>query len=188
MAELNFHLADVQDIVKDEHRAFIAGLLGAWMWKVVERVPQFSSVSIGWTTKSGRPSLGPTDILIYFTSDPQRSAIKATGGDVSEPILNDSLLGYTNAYPDLRRAISEVYWKRAIFPREGAGAAFHEAAHNKSLQGNEMHNGRDGLLVAAPVWNLDPTPANLDFLAGHLGTAVQQILVTHGTLTKDWYR
>jgi hypothetical protein len=58
-----------------------------------------------------------------------------------------------------------------------AGIAFHEAAHNKSRQGDEMHRNQDGFLRAAPVYAGGPTEKNLKFLADHVLTEVQQWIV-----------
>jgi hypothetical protein len=194
MVQLTFYLADVQDLVKYNERAKITGYLGKWMWKVAGLRPkELTAVEIGWTTKAGRPSLGPTDILVYVTSnvtsiDDDRSVISANGGDVSQAIENPKVLGLTSVDATRQEALSEVYYGRALFPREVAGAAFHEAAHNKSLQGMEMHGKKDGFLVEVPVFAGDPTEANLEFLATHVLANVRQKLVPQNILTSKWYK
>ncbi|HEY2015839.1 MAG TPA: hypothetical protein VGH38_20190 [Bryobacteraceae bacterium] len=195
--QINFYLVDIQDRVNETERATITGRLGAWMWRLVGLVPDLNAVQIGWSTGSGRPSLGATDILVYVTTDVDRSVIAANGGNVSMAASNTKVLGLTAVDATNKTALSEVYWGRATASKAGvgkgpgqselAGAAFHESAHNKSLQDNQMHNGKDGLLVEAPHYSADPTKANLEFLAKFVLTPVKQILVSQNTLKNTWY-
>jgi hypothetical protein len=196
MAEININFADVQDKVSGDERAIITGRMGGWMFKLAKLVQAVSGVSISWWTGSGRFALGPTDVLLYVISDVDRSVIEATGGSAKKARDNSKVLGLTQVDPANKRALSELYWGRAMrssgsghgpFQSELAGAAFHETAHNKSLQDDGMHNGKDGLLVAAPFYGSDPTPKNLDFLAQFILANVSQNVVAQNVLTKWWF-
>jgi hypothetical protein len=186
MAQINLYLADVQGRVNDSERAIITGKLGAWMMRISGLVQGVSAVQIGWSSDAGRPGLGPADTLVYVTTDVDRS-IAANGGNASQAISDPKVLGLTEVSAANSRALSEVYLARAVSPSELAGAAFHETAHNKSLQDNGMHQGKDGLLMAAPHYGLAPTQANLDFLAKFILTAVKQTIVPQNTLKNAWY-
>src|SRR5262245_36484709 len=174
MADININFADVENLVKDNERAIITGRMGGFMYKLAKLVSGVTSVSISWWTGSGRFALGTGDVLLYVIGDVGRSVIEATGGSASLARQNSKVLGLTQVDAANKSALSELYFCRAVpsqgsghgpFQSELAGAAFHETAHNKSLQDNSMHNGKDGLLVAAPLYATDPTQANLAFLA-----------------------
>ncbi|MEP7366646.1 MAG: hypothetical protein ABI972_25600 [Acidobacteriota bacterium] len=187
MSQINFHLLDIKDQVNGDKRAIVSGKLGSWMMKVAKLVSGVTAVEITWSTGSGRPSPGPTDIVVYVTTDVDRSVIAVNGGDISEPESNGKVLGFTSANPTHKSALSEVYSARCFSPLEMAGAAFHEAAHNKSLQGNEMHKGQDGLLKSSPDYGFDPSDANLKFFAQFVQNEVKQTIVSQGTLNKRWF-
>ena len=187
MSEIKFHLADVSRLVNENDRATISGHLGAWMMKVGRLVSGVKAVEIGWSTAGGRPTLGPTDILVYITSDVERSIIEANGGDATEARSNTNLLGLTAVEPSIQRSLSEVYFGRAAGAKAVAGAAFHEAAHNKSLLDNVMHNEKNGLLIAAPVYGSNPTQENIEFFAKHVLAKVTQQVISQNTLNNAWY-
>ncbi|HZO51581.1 MAG TPA: hypothetical protein VFB63_02640 [Bryobacteraceae bacterium] len=187
MSQINFILADILDSISGDNRATITGKLGSWMMNVGRRVSGVTAVEITWCTGSGRPGPSSTDILVYVTTDVDRSVIEATGGNISEARSNPKIMGLTQVGGQPAAALSEVYWGRAMSAIELAGGAFHEAAHNKSQQDNEMHKGKDGLLVSGPFYGSPPTEANLQFMASHVMAQVQQTIVPHGRLTKAWY-
>ncbi len=188
MAQLSFHFADVEGQVKENDRATITGYIGAWMFAVAKAAGNFSAIEVSWSTKGGRPKVGPTDILVYVVSDVDRSVIEATGGNISAARASSTMLGMTAVTPAVKRALSEVYAGRIGFALKAfAGSAFHEAAHNKSLEGDTMHSGKDGLLIAAPVYASDPTPANTQFLSQHIHKEVEQQVVPQNVLLKHWY-
>ena len=166
------------------------------MWKLVDQIPKLDCVQVGWTTGSGRPSLQPTDVLLYVIPDIDLSVIEANGGSAQRARTNSKVLGLTQVDAKNNRSLSELYFSRGMpsqTPRKGgwqselAGAAFHEIAHNKALLDDAMHNEKDGLLVKAPHYSSTPSPANFEFMAGIILQPVQQIVVSQGILRNARY-
>jgi len=187
MTGIRFIFADVQDLVGPDERAALTGFIGKWIRQMADRHPKrFKSLEITWATGAGRPNPRKTGILVYVTGGPERSIIEADGGNVNQAIVNTQLLGLTAVDAAARTALSEVYFDRKKFLKEVAGAAFHEAAHNKSLQDNQMH-GEGGLLKEFPDYASDPTGKNLDFFAKHVLEEVTQTIVPQSKLKRWWY-
>jgi len=175
VSEIKIHFADVGRRVGDDDRARVTGKLGSYLFKVAKLVEGAKAVEVGWSTGAGRPSLGPTDVLVYVVKDPDHGAIKANGGSVAIAKASDKVLGLTQVMQGT--GLSEVYWDRLQFWQELAGAAFHEACHNKAQQGNELHAGQNGILVAAPVYGLPPSDKNLEFYAKFALKEIKQVIV-----------
>jgi hypothetical protein len=172
--DLNFYIADfTRPGISWNDRAKVTGRLGNYMFSVARLLPgQFSAVEIHWIEPMYAPSLGDTDILVYLIPTIDWSVIKANGGSVSVAMTNSKIAGLTdvtNIQP-----ISELYWDRMFSWQELPGAAFHEAAHNKSQQGMGMHNNQNGLLKEIPSLSSAPTKENLEFFAKHALNKVKQ--------------
>ena len=115
-----------------------------------------SGIEVWWVPEYWNPAPQGIDILVYIVPNPKYySVIKKNGGDVSSVLSNDKILGLTN----VSMKICEVYYDRCFqgSTKEVAGAAYHEAAHVKSNQGNEMHDKNNRFLRADPDYNSTPS-------------------------------
>lgn len=146
-------------------------LLKAYLPLVIEKNSNFGSSDVLLVDENTTPTLSDTDVVVYMVRSVHKSVIAAQGGDVSEAESNGNILGLT----DLNKKICEVYFDRMYdgSPKELAGACYHEVAHIKSNQANEMHKDKNGYLKGSPDYNGNPTDDNNAFVAKHLGRVVK---------------
>ena len=129
MAQLNVFLADLPG--KVAWPSPIRSTLQNYFQRVVDKVGGFDGALVRWTSQV--PSLGGSDLLVYFVLDPSDSVVKKIGGT---PGGADT--GYTKFSASGTGA--EVYYSRTQGSTLAtANLAFHELMHNITGLGDEMH-------------------------------------------------
>jgi len=145
-------------------------LLKTYLSSLISKSSGFSSSEVFLVDDKTSPAMLDTDVVVYVVSRLAKSIISANGGSVALAESNENVLGLT----DLNLKICEVYFDRLYdgSPKEFAGACYHEMAHIKANQGNEMHNGKNSFLKASPDYYGSPSDENAEFIAKHLNRKV----------------
>lgn len=182
-----FYLVDIvsriRPIMAEETRNSNGGMMRAYgkvvndlkiyLGEVVKKVPaQFSAAEVWWVPDYWATNAADTDVFVYVVTNVGQSVVAPAGGDISRAIGDDNILGMTALMGNT--AISEVYWDRMHNLKELSGAAFHEAAHNKALYGQEELHKMGGFFREKPDYLSSPTADNYSFLARHLSKKVTQ--------------